>query len=79
MVNVDERLREAARTFDTWRVFPRAFILCYIYILFSSVEWFMTLPEPTTQQAGFISTIIGTGAAWFGLYVNSGNKEWQLK
>lgn len=39
----------------------------------------MVLEAPTTQQASFISAIIGAGAAWFGLYVNSGNKEWQSK
>lgn len=79
MVGWNEKLREGARTFNSWRIFPRAFVLSYLYILFTSVEWFMTLPDPTTQQAGFVSTIIGTGAVWFGLYVNSGGKEWQLK
>ena len=24
------------------------------------------------EQAGFVSVIVGAGAAWFGLYVNSG-------
>ena len=31
--------------------------------------WFMTIPEPTNAQAMFISTIVGAGAAFFGLYV----------
>ena len=39
----------------------------------------MAMPDPTTAQAGFVSVIIGAGAAWFGLYVGSGkitkNKE----
>ena len=29
---------------------------------------------PTNAQAAFISTIVGAGAAWFGLYVGSGHK-----
>ena len=35
----------------------------------SSVTWFMELPDPTNAQAMFISTIVGAGAAFFGLYV----------
>jgi hypothetical protein len=31
----------------------------------------MALPEPNNAQAGFVSVIVGAGAAWFGLYVNS--------
>jgi hypothetical protein len=31
----------------------------------------MLLPEPNSQQAGLVSVIVGSGAAWFGLYVNS--------
>jgi len=27
------------------------------------------------EQAGLISVIVGAGAAWFGLYANSGKKE----
>ena len=36
-----------------------------------STQWFMNLPDPTNAQAAFISTIVGAGAAWFGLYVGS--------
>ena len=37
----------------------------------------MSLEDPSNAQAGFISTIVGAGAAWFGLYVGSSknNKE----
>ena len=38
----------------------------------------MDLPEPTFEQSGLISIVVGAGAAWFGLYTNShkpdGNK-----
>ena len=36
------------------------------------MNWFMGLPDPNNAQAGFVSVIVGAGAAWFGLYVNSG-------
>ena len=34
----------------------------------------MSLELPNNAQAGFVSVIVGAGAAWFGLYVNGGKK-----
>lgn len=61
----------APEYFSRWRLFPRAFISMYIYLLFEVVTWFMELPSPGAEQAGLVSVIVGAGAAWFGLYVNS--------
>lgn len=63
--------------FDRLRLFPRAFISIYIYMFYNVVEWFMLLPEPNMAQSGLVSVIVGAGAAWFGLYVNStsGNNQ----
>ena len=61
---------------DTLRLIPRLFMICYGYIFWMSTQWFMNLPDPTNAQAAFISTIVGAGAAWFGLYVgSSGHKK----
>ena len=54
---------------DKFRVIPRMVMLAYIYAFYKSVTWFMVLPDPTNAQAMFISTIVGAGAAFFGLYV----------
>ena len=54
---------------DTFRLIPRLIMLAYIYAFYTSVSWFMQLPDPTNAQAMFISTIVGAGAAFFGLYV----------
>ena len=61
--------------FDKLRLFPRAFITMYIYLVWRVVEWFMVLPEPNIAQAGLVSVVVGAGAAWFGLYVNSGSNS----
>jgi hypothetical protein len=60
----------APEYFDKWRVFPRVFLSVYIYLLYSVVQWFMTLADPNTQQAGLVSVLVGVGAAWFGLYIS---------
>ena len=54
---------------DKFRVIPRMVMLAYIFAFYKSVTWFMTLPDPTNSQAMYISTIVGAGAAFFGLYV----------
>ena len=54
---------------NEWRIFPRAFILMYFWLLWTFVNWFIALDNPTAAQASVVSVVIGTGAAWFGLYV----------
>ena len=54
---------------DKFRLIPRIIMLAYIYAFYSSTVWFMALSNPTNAQAAFISTIVGAGAAFFGLYV----------
>ena len=65
-----------AQTVDAWRIFPRAFLSVYIFLLYYSVMWFMELENPSLEQSGLISIIVGAGSAWFGLYAGtSKNKE----
>ena len=54
---------------DKFRVIPRLMMLAYCWAFYASVDWFMHLSNPTNAQAMFISTIVGAGAAFFGLYV----------
>jgi hypothetical protein len=60
-----------AHAVDSWRIFPRIFITTYIVLLYKSVIWYMELPNPTMEQSGLISIVVGAGAAWFGLYAGS--------
>ena len=70
-------LHIAPEYFSRWRLFPRAFISMYIYLLYDVVQWFMLLPEQNSQQAGLVSVLVGSGAAWFGLYVNSSSTKYE--
>ena len=56
---------------DAWRIFPRAFLSIYMFLLYYCTIWFMELPEPTLEQYGLVSIIVGAGAAWFGLYAGT--------
>ena len=64
-----------ARAVDSWRIFPRIFITTYIILLYKCVIWYMNLPNPTMEQSGLISIVVGAGAAWFGLYTGSSKKK----
>ena len=64
-----------ARAVDSWRNFPRIFITTYIILLYKCVIWYMNLPNPTMEQSGLISIVVGAGAAWFGLYTGSSKKK----
>lgn len=63
---------EIPEMLDNWRVVPRLLITLYGIAFYKTVSWFMAMPDPNNAQAGFVSVIVGAGAAWFGLYVNSG-------
>ena len=64
---------EIPETLDNWRVIPRLLIFMYAVVFYQTMDWFMLLDNPNNAQAGFVSVIVGAGAAWFGLYVNSGS------
>ncbi len=70
-----QKLKDLAGAIDSWRIFPRIFITTYIYLLYYSAMWFMELSAPTMEQSALISVIVGAGAAWFGLYTNTGSPK----
>ena len=64
-----------AQAVDAWRIFPRVFLSVYIFLLYYGTMWFMALPEPSLEQSGLISIIVGAGAAWFGLYAGTSKSK----
>lgn len=69
------RVIHLAKAIDSWRIFPRIFITTYIYLLYAVVVWYMDLADPTMEQSGLVSIVVGAGAAWFGLYLGSGKTK----
>ena len=64
-----------AEKLDSWRLVPRALILSYMVVFYQTCNWFMNLSEPNNAQAGFVSVVVGAGAAWFGLYTNTSKSK----
>tara|TARA_R100000664_G_C2684750_1_gene91267 strand:- start:296 stop:673 length:378 start_codon:yes stop_codon:yes gene_type:complete len=74
-VNPHQKWIHLARAVDSWRIFPRVFLSVYIFLLYYSTMWFMNLQDPSLEQSGLISIIVGAGAAWFGLYAGTSNSS----
>ena len=70
-INPYAKLIHLARAVDAWRIFPRLFLTVYIILLYKCVIWYMNLTQPTMEQSGLISIVVGAGAAWFGLYTGT--------
>lgn len=53
-----------------WKILPRLMMIMMSLSAWRVVEWFMTLPDPTTQQSALVSVVTGamTGAfaVWMG-------------
>ena len=73
--NPYQKLIFIAQAVDSWRIIPRAFLAVYMYLLYFTTFWFMDLANPTFEQSGLISIVVGAGAAWFGLYTNSSKSK----
>jgi len=56
--------------FLRWKILPRLMMLGMSFSAWRVVEWFMTLEDPTSQQAALVSVVTGamTGAfaVWMG-------------
>ena len=78
-VNPHQKWIHLAQAVDSWRIFPRAFLSVYIFLLYYSTMWFMALESPTFEQSGLISIIVGAGAAWFGLYAGTSGASKSFK
>jgi hypothetical protein len=72
--NPFQSLIHLAKAVDAWRIFPRLFLTVYIILLYKCVIWYMGLADPSLEQSGLISIVVGAGAAWFGLYTGTSKK-----
>jgi hypothetical protein len=62
-------------TLDRWRLLPRFLMFTMIVMTYRVVEWFMSLPDPSLEQAGLVSVMTGALTGAFGLFLGSGKKE----
>jgi hypothetical protein len=68
---------ELPQFLSNWRTVPRVMMGLYGLVFYNTMTWFMALENPNNAQAGFVSVVVGAGAAWFGLYVNGKSSKIQ--
>ena len=66
---------ELPQFLSNWRTVPRIMMGLYGLVFYNTMQWFMALENPNNAQAGFVSVVVGAGAAWFGLYTGSRAKS----
>ena len=52
-----------------WRILPRLMMLGMSISAWRVVEWFMAIPDPTSQQAALVSVVTGTLAGAFAVWM----------
>lgn len=67
-----------AELIDAFRFVPRTILIAYGIMVWQITEWYMALPDPTTQHAALVTIVVGVIAPIVGLYQNSGRK-WPCK
>lgn len=62
-------LKDLPYWIDALRIWPRAMISIYLWVVVYTALWFISLVDPSAAQAGYATGVLGVGAAWFGIYV----------
>jgi hypothetical protein len=65
---------DLAEIIDAHRVFPKVFVFGYGAICWHMTLWYEGLDDPTTQQAAFVTTVVGIFAPLFKWYADGGRK-----
>ncbi len=55
---------------DEWKVWPRGMMMVFTLMSWRVVEWFMNLPDPSMQQAGLVSVVMGAATGAFGIWMS---------
>ena len=61
-----------AECLNRLRIIPRVIVAGYGYLIWLVVHWFMALPDPGTQQAALVTTVVGAAGPIFGFYMQGG-------
>ena len=67
-------------TLDRWRILPRLMMLVMTGVYIRCIEWALSQPDLTTQQAGLVSVITGAMTGSFAIWMeqrNQNQKEWR--
>lgn len=67
-----QRCTMVSECLNRLRIIPRIIVAGYGYLIWHVVQWFMALPDPGTQQAALVTTVVGAAGLVFGFYMQGG-------
>ena len=59
------------QTLDKWKILPRLMMLVMTGVYIRCIEWALSQPDLSTQQAGLISVITGAMTGSFAIWMGS--------
>lgn len=73
-VPVKQILLDGAEVMDAYRVFPRFFVVYFMWEAAITSIWFRSLEAPTPEQVAYVSALWVASAGVTKFYVESGRK-----
>ena len=73
MTKMTKIIEQWSHAIDSLRIIPRALILLYMYLTYSTVFWYMGLSDPSLEQSGMVSVITSAQAVALGLFLGKSN------
>lgn len=70
-----KKLINYAEILDSFRIIPRVLLIAYGYFCWEIFLWFKMLEDPNSQQAAFVSAVVGISGYVVKIYCQSGN-DW---
>jgi len=67
-----------ARTMESilaWKILPRLMMLVMTIVYIRCIEWALTQPDLSTQQASLVSVVTGAMTGSFAVWLGSERKE----
>ena len=69
------RIANWLKALIAYNLVARVTMIASITMSWRCAEWFMSLPEPTTQQSAFVSVIMGVMTGVFGIWMGQESKK----
>ena len=63
------KVKMVKQHFDDWKVMPRLMMLVVTLLTYQVTHWYMGLPDPTIQQSGLVSVVMGALTGCFGIWM----------
>lgn len=57
-----------------YRLLPRGMMLAMTVMSWRCAEWYMSLPDPSIEQSGFVSVVMGAMTGSFAIWMGNENK-----